>query len=284
MAGNEIALKAKEILKANKNSLAKLKPDSLRVVLEPLRERIEQVLPKHITAERILQMSTELLTHNPKIAECTPSSIAGAIVQASILGFEPVSAKGHCYFVPYWNRKIQQNELQLQIGYRGWILLFYRNPLVASVEARVVRKGDEFAYEYGTASYIQHKPMADVDAPITHAYAIVKLTNGGTMFEVLTRARIEMLRLRNPTQKDSASGAWDTDYDMMAQAKVIKRLSRFIPADDRFAQARSTDDAVITLETLRDGGEGVAADALDWEAWHDDSTESTGTTEAKVVE
>lgn len=246
--------------KASKSgTLAGLKHTDVQTVLTGMRAQIAQALPKHLTPERIIQMATNLVTRNPKIAECSASSIVGAVMEASVLGFRPVNALGQCYFVPYGGH------VQFQIGYRGWVDLARRSGQIKTLYAYVVRQGDEFHYELGLEPVLKHKPQADPSAPLTHVYAVAHYKDGGHSFIVLTRDEVEALRRRNSSQRGAPSGAWATDYEEMAKAKAIKKLAKYMPLSDEMQSAVLSDDAVIDAnKALTNDGSGIDPDGLDY--------------------
>ena len=235
----------------NTGSLAGLTQGEIGDYLGGMKERVAQILPKHLTADRVLQMAATTIHRNPAIAKCTPTSLLGAVMQASLLGFPPVDALGYCYFVPYGK------DVQFQIGYKGLIDLARRSGKVKDVYAEIVREGDVFEAEFGLERTLKHKPSFDTSKPITHAYAVCHYSDGGYSFVVLSKADIEKLRLRSPMQKAAASGAWLTDYEAMAKAKALKQLAKYLPLSLDQQSAVATDEAVLSPESFmrNDSGE-----------------------------
>lgn len=215
--------------------------------LSGMKDRIAQVLPKHLTADRILQMAATTIHRNPAIAKCTPASLLGAVMQASILGFPPVDALGYCYFVPYGK------DVQFQIGYKGLIELARRSGQIKMVFAEVVREGDEFNATFGLNPNLEHKPSFDSSREITHAYAVCHFKDEGFNFVVLSKSDIEKLRLRSPMQKEFPTGAWKTDYEAMAKAKALKQLSKYLPLNIDQASAIASDETVLTVDNFENG-------------------------------
>ena len=232
---------------ARDGSLAGLNQGEIARYLSGMKDRVARVLPKHMTAERVLQMAATTIHRNPAIAKCSPTSLLGAVMQASILGFQPVDALGYCYFVPYGK------DVQFQIGYKGLIELARRSGKVKMVYAEVVREGDEFRAEFGLEPKLEHKPNFDSSKPLTFAYAVCHFNDGGYNFAVLSKSEIERLRMRSPMQRGAPAGAWATDYDEMAKAKALKRLSKYLPLNIDQAEALATDEAVLTPDGFQDG-------------------------------
>src|ERR1043165_7562501 len=92
-------IKAAMAKATKKGTLAGLKSMDVKTVIESMSAQIGQALPKHVPVERLIQIATTYVSNNPKIAECTASSIIGAIMEMSIQGLEP--GLGQCYIVPY---------------------------------------------------------------------------------------------------------------------------------------------------------------------------------------
>lgn len=246
-----VATRAKE-----QNSLSGMTQGDVASYLAPMKSRLAAVLPKHLTADRIIQMASTTIVRNPAIAQCTPASLLGSVMQASILGFPPVDALGYCYFVPYGK------SVQFQIGYRGMIELARRSGRIQTIYAEVVREGDEFECSLGLEPSLKHTPRFDPSRQMTHVYAVCKFTDGGTNFVVLSREEVERLRLRNPMQSRVAKGAWATDYEAMAKAKALKQLSKYLPLNIDTLTAIQSDEAVITPESFTAAGEYKIEDAV----------------------
>ena len=197
-------------------NLAAMNSKEVGDVLAAMRPQIELALPKHLSVDRMLAMATTIITKNQAIAKCSAASLMGAVMQASILGFRPVEALGQCYFVPYGGN------IQFQVGYKGYIDLARRSGQILDIYAECVYKNDEFSQELGLNRVLKHTPsdkeVVNIRDEMTHVYAVVHYKDGGMNFVVLTKAKVERLRLRNSGQKSMPSGAWATDYDEMAKA------------------------------------------------------------------
>lgn len=245
-----LAKKESAISRASRqNSLIGFKAKDVQEVLGAYSEQIANVLPHVLSADRMIAMAATEVTRNPKLMSCTPASLIGAVLQASVLGFQPAAALGYCYFVPYGN------QVQFQIGYKGMLDLARRSGEILNVYAEVVREGDEFSYTLGLHRDLVHVPNSenDLTKPVTHAYAVVEFKDGGNTFVVLTRAEVERLRMRSPMQKSTPSGAWATDYEAMAKAKAIKQLAKYLPLSVDTMTNIAADEAVFKPESFDNG-------------------------------
>src|SRR5690606_10332500 len=136
-------------------------------------------LPKHLTPERLARVALTAISSNPRLLECTKESLALALIEAGQLGLEPNGVMGQAYLVPYFNGKTKKYEAQFQVGYRGLIDLARRSGEVTKVEARAVREGDYFEYEYGLTPQLVHRPDPSGQGEMTHVYAIAWLRDAG---------------------------------------------------------------------------------------------------------
>src|SRR5262245_34215703 len=96
-------------------------------LLMKYKEQIAMALPKHLTPERMIRVALTAVSRSPQLQKCTPATIAGCVVQASILGLEPDGVLGEAYLVPFWNKKAGGGkgsyECQLIPGYQGLLKL-----------------------------------------------------------------------------------------------------------------------------------------------------------------
>lgn len=214
---------------------------SLKNLLDKCKGEIEAALPRHLTPERMLRIAMTEARTNTDLLACTQSSFIGAIIRCSQLGLEPGSALGHAYLIPFWNKKIGAKEVQLIVGYRGFLDMAGRSQRTSHVMARPVFEGDEFEFEYGLNERLIHRPApAESSGKLTHVYAVIHLKDGGKIFDVMTRHQVEAIRARS---KSADSGPWITDYEAMAVKTVVRRAFKFAPASIEIQQAIGLDEA-----------------------------------------
>lgn len=216
-----------------------------------MQSQIKAALPRHMTPERLARIVTTEIRKVPKLAECTPVSFFGAVIQCAQLGLEPGNALGHAYLLPYdkntknpdgtWT-KVQ--EVQLIIGYRGMIDLARRSGQIVSIDARAVYEGDHFSCRLGLDPHIDHEP--DWNNPnrsnpesLRFVYSVAKLKDGGIQFDVMSRAEIEGIRARS---KAKDKGPWVTDFVAMALKTVVRRLFKFLPVSIEMQTAVGLDE------------------------------------------
>ena len=225
---------------ARRNTALADKQKTLAAQIEAMKPEIARALPKHLNPERVARIAVTVMRRTPKLAECTPASFLGALMTCAQLGLEP-GPLGHAYLVPYGQ------EVTFIAGYRGLVDLARRSGLVSSVQARVVRDGDDFDYAFGLEPRLEHTPRADADKPVTHVYAVIKLKDGGVDFDVMTKTEVDAIRKRS---KASGSGPWVTDYAEMAKKTVLRRLLKTAPMSVEYQQAVANDEQTRTSVSL----------------------------------
>lgn len=209
---------------------------TLKGLIKAMEPEIKKALPSVITPERFTRMVFTALSSTPKLQQCTPQSFLGAMMQAAQLGVEPNTPLGQAYLIPYGN------SCQFQLGYKGLIDLAYRSGEVSSIQAHEVHENDTFEYEYGLAPKLKHVPAIKDRGPVVMYYAVLKLKNGGTGFEVMSKDDIEKFAMKK--SKSYRNGPWQTDFDEMAKKTVLKRVLKYAPLKTEFARAVAADETV----------------------------------------
>jgi recombination protein RecT len=211
---------------------------------------LQQYLPKGLSAERMAKIVLADVRKNPKLLTCDKMSFLAAISQAAQLGLEP-GILGHCYLLPYDNRKKNLTECQLIIGYKGMIDLIYRSGKVATIQANTVDEADTFLFNYGAKPNIHHVPAIKQSGNVIYVYAVITFKDGSFQFVVLTMDEITKIRacskgINNP------SHPWHTWSDEMMKKTALKRLFKYIPISIEVATALVVDEAESTVDFLSD--------------------------------
>ena len=226
---------------------------TIRDLLERSKPRFAEVLPKHLTPDRLIRIAIAAASRTPQLLNCTPQSLALAVMNAAQLGLEAGSPLGSAYLVPYRN-KSGSYEAQLIVGYRGLIELARRSGEISMIEAHVVHKNDSFLCRFGMNPILEHEPCWEGDpGDVVAAYAVAKLTDGSTQVEVMTRAQIDAIKNRS---RAGRGGPWVSDYPEMARKTVVRRLAKYLPLSVDMSKALDLD---VHAET------GAPAEILDIE-------------------
>ena len=222
--------------------------------------RIEAVMPKHMSSERMYQLAVSTVNQTPQLAECDVNSLLSCVMKCSALGLEPsaVDGLGRAYILPYRNKG--RMTATLIVGYKGMLDLARRSGEIKDISARAVYEGDEFEYEFGLDEKLRHKPanrQHGKDEKPTHVYMVAHFKDGGHYMDVMTHEEVEAIRKRS---KASNNGPWVTDYEAMAKKTVIRRSFPYLPVSVEAQTAAAADettpdysgilDPVIPDETL----------------------------------
>lgn len=221
----------------------KARMDTLRSLLEAAKPSMGQVVPKHVTPERLVKLALVAASRTPLLLQCEPKSIVQGVMTAAQLGLDCGGVLGSAYLVPFKNQKQGgRYEAQLIVGYRGLVDLARRSGEIETIEAHVVYAHDTVEVAYGLDPVLRHVPCLTGDAgePIL-VYAIARLKDGGRQVEVMTRAEIERIRSRS---RAGASGPWVTDWPEMARKTVVRRLCKYLPLSPELADALAADEKV----------------------------------------
>jgi recombination protein RecT len=206
--------------------------------LQKMMPSMQQVLPKHMDAERMSRIALNVIRTNPLLLQCNVPSLMGAVMESAKLGLEP-GLLGQAYILPYKNFKASKAaghdvyEAQFIIGYKGMIDLVRRSGQVSTIEAREVYKHDEFEFEYGLNDKLVHKPAMDDEGEVIAYYAVAKMKDGGYNFIVMSKKKVEKHRDAFTKSKkygtNEVYGPWKDHFDAMAKKTVLKELIKYLP-------------------------------------------------------
>lgn len=272
---------------------------------------IKSLVPKHMTPERLARITLTAISRVPKLAECTPASIVGAVMNCATLGLEP-NLIGHAYLVPFFNGKTGVMECQFQIGYKGQIDLIRRTGDVSKIYAETVYENDLFVYVKGEDKRLIHIPfdmlhllenyIADgrpdnfMDLMVSEAIADIKgrnpkdqgkpvrfysayrLKDGSFDFTTMTAEQclIHANKFSKSKYQGKLTGPWADHFESMCKKTCIKEMAKYMPISIEIQEKLALDEAV--LKPRKDNG--IESDSIfdvDYRVVADDQdTESEG--------
>jgi recombination protein RecT len=209
---------------------------TLATMMRERKAAIEQALPKHLTAERLMRVAVNCVSKSPQLQQCSPLSLYRSVLVAAELGLEPGGALGHLYLVPY------KTECTAQIGYRGLVHLARQSGEVSTVRTVVVRERDTFGWTEGFSTRIEHEVyLAGDPGPLKHVYCVVGLKDGTFQAELMSRAQVDAVKAKSKTAGRDDS-PWALHYDEMARKTVAKRGLKWAPlSSERYVRALEVD-------------------------------------------
>lgn len=288
--------------------------DVIKFELKENFQAIKSLVPKHMTPERLARITLTAISRTPKLAECTPASIVGAVMNCATLGLEP-NLIGHAYLVPFWNSKAGVMECQFQIGYKGYIDLIRRTGEVSKVYAETVYENDLFVYIKGEDKRLLHiefdqlhllenfVPRLDGDfmdimlgaaiadlkrrnpkdrgKPIRY-YSAYRLKDGSFDFVTMTREQCLAHAKKFSKNKDKKTGEltgiWVEHEESMSKKTCFKEMTKLMPISIEVQEKLTTDEAVLKLRK----NNGIESDSIfdvEYKVISGDETEEPGTEE-----
>lgn len=221
--------------------------------------RFTTAIPKHLNPERMLRVMVLAVSKTPKLAECDIMGLLGAMLVLTSMGLEPNTAMGHAYLIPFEKRgkvdgvwQTVSVDVQVVVGYRGYIDLMRRSGSMTALHADVVYEGDEFSFEYGSNAHLRHIPkgVRENRRPLW-VYCHAKLSDGQA-FEVLPYG--EVLKIRDNSEgfksalrgKDRnphafAKNPWVAFEHEMAAKTMVRRLAKYAPMSIELSNAAAID-------------------------------------------
>lgn len=244
---NQLSKKATEVTTGKQ-------PNSIKEWIVAMKPQIEAALPSVITAERFTRMALTAVSSNPQLAQCTPASFMGAMMQAAQLGLEPNTPLGQAYLIPFRNKG--QLEVQYQTGYKGLIELAHRSGEFKNIEARVVYENDDFQFEYGLEPKLYHKPVMVNRGEVIAYYAVYTLVNGGFGFEVMSIEDIKNHAKQYSKAYSSGYSPWKTSFDEMAKKGL--HIMTPIPTIDGWTTMGEIEEGDIVFDMYGEPTEVIA--------------------------
>jgi recombination protein RecT len=211
--------------------------------LDKLKPQMALALPRHMNADRMARLALTQFSTNPKLQECDPMSIAGAIITASQLGLEI----GHAYLIPYKGRAT------LVPGWRGLVDLANRSGRT-TVWTGAVFEGDEFDYALGDTPFVKHRPGDDTDDPnkLLFVYAIGRVN--GSQHAVIDVWRMpKVWRHRDVMNKVGKAHYSYAHPEMYARKLPLLQVLKYMPSSIELSRAAH-------MSEVADSGEGMVID------------------------
>lgn len=227
--------------------VAEKKSDARETVKELLYKNKKQILalvPRHLDAERMLQIALVAIRRVPKLAECHPATLIGAVIESLRMGLEPGAGPGESWLIPFDNKKKKRVEVVLVPDYRGLLKLVRRSGEVGAVMAEVVCEGDQFDYGVSDSGpYLSWKPGKE-RGKATHFFCGVWNTSRILIASsVMTPEEIDEHAKR--FSRAYEQGPWQTDFRAMGIKTVVRRTAKQAPTSSEVQRAVELDEKAL---------------------------------------
>ena len=243
-------------------------------------DRLAHVATAYLTPERLTSLAVNAIARTPKLAQCTPTSVLGAVMASAAVGLEPNTVAQQAWLIPYERRYKQGGqwlssyECQFQIGYRGYITLAYRSPQIETLIAEAVHENDLFEHMQGSEQFCRYRKALTHRGDLVASFCYTRLARGESVTvlpldEVLRireysetytalRRRVEAANSqkdRDVAQRKFDETPWVAALDDMAAKSAIRKHMKRLPWEydptDRFGTAVSVDaDRPIDYRSL----------------------------------
>jgi recombination protein RecT len=189
-----------------------------------------------ITPEDFIETCIRAVKENPKLLQCDPKSLFGAVLLSAEVGLKPNTSLQHSFIIPY------KGQAKFQIGYKGLIEIMYRNPRVKKIDAHAVFENDVFDYAYGLNPYLNHKPARKDKGKLECVYATC-LVDNEPIFVVVEKAELDAIRQISQTI-DSQYSPYNNGTDVHNWMEIkagVKALSKLIPTSNNVEMAKAVE-------------------------------------------
>ena len=220
----------------------------LRGLAKMMKAKIAEVLPKHITGERMIKALFVACSKTPKLLECTQESLCKSMMDASSMGLDCSGVLGSGYLVPIYNGKTKMMECNFWPGYRGLIDLARRGGQIADIQVHMAFAQDVFSIDYGSGIVV-HRPYLGSDRRDEYVgvWAQATFREGTKHPDFMTLSDVERIR---GMSKCGDYGPWKEHFVEMAKKTMIRRLCKTLPLSPELEQALQHDDAVTTGKNI----------------------------------
>lgn len=190
-----------------------------------------------VTWKQEASFALQALSNNKylaKVALANPQSLQQAIINVAAVGLSLNPVHARAYLVP------RDNQVCLDISYRGYIYLPLQIGSLEWVQAEVVHKNDIFkVLGQGDKPLHQFEPFGD-RGEVVGVYVVAKTKEGDFLSTTMSVDEVNAIRDRSASFKSGKNGPWATDYGEMAKKTVIRRAYKTWPMvekNERLAKA-----------------------------------------------
>ena len=219
---------------------AKTNP-TMKDLVEAQLPAIERQLGGAMNSDAFVRAVLSEITKQPKLMNADPATVLGGVMLAAQLRLEIGAGMGEFWLTP---RRDKGRDICLPIiGFQGLVKLTLRSEMVTSVQAFIVRDGDDFTYgaDAERGMFYEWKPrdFEETRTPIG-VVATAKMRAGGTTWVYLTAGQVLS---RRPSYWDSTP--WKTHADEMWKKTAVRALAKYLPKSTDLGRAIEADEQKV---------------------------------------
>ncbi len=216
------------------------------------------VANKYLPPDRMVSLCINAVKKTPKLQECDPLSVLGAMMSSAALSLEPNTPQQQAFLIPYkisrkvGNEWVTSYDCQFQIGSRGFRTLAYRSPYIKLMTGEAIHDGDLWEHEIGSKSFLRYAKTLKDRGMLLGRFSYVQFAEGGEDACVLPFDEIMKIRSKSETYRSlvdrvaTAEGAkdkaraernlaetpWVMWEDDMAAKSATKKHAKQLPLTD----------------------------------------------------
>lgn len=179
---------------------------------------VAKVLPKHLTAERLMRVAQTMVLFKPELLACTIDSLRRCVLICAQAGLEPDGRLAH--IIAYGT------EAKVIFDWKGLVALASRNNV--QVTPKLVFAADKFeVLEDDGDGHTKVHHSADYTkarGEIVAVYSRAKMQDGAVDYEIMPADEVENIRQQFSRAKNA--DAWVKSWGEMAKKTVIRRHSK----------------------------------------------------------
>lgn len=188
-----------------------------------MEDQFKMSLPPEVSSQKFMRTVITAVSTNSELLSCNRASLYKACLDAAADGCLPDGRKAA--IVPYKGQAVYQRMIA------GTIEKMHKSGEIGLISAHVVYEGDKFNHyvdENGEHIDFQPNYLGERGHPVL-AFSLVKLKDGDTSIEVMTRNEIEAAREQGSAKE---SLMWKKFPGEAWRKTVLKRHSKRLPLEN----------------------------------------------------
>jgi len=204
-------------------------------------------------AMRFMTGFVDYIRRVPKLLECSPISLINSAMTIASFRFTPSTVAGEAYIIPY------AGEATFQIGYQGYVTLFYRAG-IRSIQGEIVREKDDFTIENGIPSHkIDPRLGKLARGKAIGAYIRVILPTGEPVYKYMNGEDIIAHAKKFSKAFSKPDSPWNEANDPelnMWKKTILLQMKSMLPKNSELLRAMEEDfkDSTVQTGAMLDAG------------------------------
>ncbi len=176
--------------------------------------------------QQFMSSLLSLTNADAKLQKCNPVKLYNCCLMAAAIKLPFNQNLGQAYIIPY------RNDVQLQIGWKGFVQLAQRSGQYKAINCTDVKEGEIKRIDHltGEIEFDWLEPDDRIKANTIGYCAYFELLNGYRQTLYMSKADLEQHGKRYSQTYKNGFGVWKDNFDAMARKTVIKLiLSKYGP-------------------------------------------------------